>query len=406
MLFFVFSSLGADWWRFRGPDGSGVGDETGLPATWSEKENIVWRTKLPGPGTSCPIVVGKRIYLTCYTGYGVDRKKVGRMEDLERHLLCIDRAGGKILWSKEYEPTLPEHKYDANEGDYHGYASSTPASDGERLYVFFGKSGVYCFDLDGKKLWRADVGKNTDRWGSATSPVLYKDLVIINASVESGCLVALDKRTGNEVWRAKGISSAWNTPVLVKLPGGKAELVLNISPAVVGFDPEDGKELWRVTGFSGYVCPSVVAHKDVVYVLRSGVLAIKAGGSGDVTKTNVLWQTKGSSVVSSPVFHDGRLYWFGGETMNCVDAETGKEVYRERLSENGQYFASPMLADGKIYGVTRFGGAFVIAARPTFKELAHNRFADDKSRTNATPIASDGCLLLRTDEYLYCIGKR
>jgi len=138
ILFIAIPASGADWRQWRGPGGSGVSDEKGLPNTWSDKENIAWRTKLPGPGTSCPIVVGKRIYLTCYTGYGVDRKNIGHMADLERHVVCLDRANGQILWTKEFEPSLPESKYDDGEGDYHGYASSTPASDGKHLYVFFG----------------------------------------------------------------------------------------------------------------------------------------------------------------------------------------------------------------------------------------------------------------------------
>ena len=175
----------ADWLQFRGPGGLGVSDDQNLPLEWSATKNLVWTTPLPGPGTSSPIVVGKRVYLTCYTGYGVDAKNVGEMNDLKRHLLCIDRTNGKILWSKVFDPVLPEHKYDG-EGSYHGYAASTPASDGERLVVFFGKSGVYCFDLDGKQLWHQTVGKGQSGWGSGASPMLYKNMVIVNASVESG----------------------------------------------------------------------------------------------------------------------------------------------------------------------------------------------------------------------------
>lgn len=397
-------SLGADWPQFRGPGGSGTSGETGLPTTWSAKENIVWRTKLPGPGTSCPIVVGKRVYLTCYSGYGLEPGQ-GEMDDLMRHLVCLERGSGAILWTRDFKPALPESKYQAGNDSQHGYSSSTPASDGKRLYVFFGKSGLYCLDLDGKEIWRADAGTGTNGWGSSNSPVLYENLVIINASIESGSLVALDKNTGKEVWRAKGISASWNTPVLVAAPGG-TELVVNESSAVIGFEPASGKELWRVTGFSGYVCPSVVAHKDVIYVVRGEALAIRAGGRGDVTQSHVLWRVKGSSLVPSPVYHDGHLYWPTNNAAVCLDAATGKEVYRGRLSQGANFYASPLVADGKIYCVSRFTGTFVLGAEPTFKELAHNKFEDDDSRTNASPIVSDGCLLLRTDRYLYCIGKR
>jgi outer membrane protein assembly factor BamB len=349
-------------------------------------------------------VVGKRVYLTCYSGYGLEPGK-GEMDELMRHLVCIDRDKGAILWTKDFKPKLPESKYGphSNESE-HGYSSSTPASDGKRLYVFFGKSGVYGLDLDGKEIWHADVGTGTNGWGSSNSPVLYKDLVIVNACIESGSLVALDKSTGKEVWRAKNIRDSWNTPVLVAVPGGGTELVVNESKAVIGFDPADGKELWRVTGFNGYVCPSVVAHEGVVYVVRGEALAIKAGGRGDVSESHVLWRGKGRSTVPSPVYYDGRLYWAFG-SVHCIDAATGKEVYTKNFS-TGSFYASPIAADGKIYFVSRTGSTFVVAAGPTFKEIAHNKFADDDSRTNASPIVSDGCLLLRTDRYLACLGKK
>jgi outer membrane protein assembly factor BamB len=403
---------GADWMQFRGPGGAGTSADKGLPTTWSAKENIIWRTKLPGPGTSCPIVVGKRVYLTCYSGYGLE-PNTGDMANLMRHLVCIDRDTGAIVWTKDFKPLLPESKYDAGNNSQHGYSASTLASDGKHLFVFFGKSGVFCLDLDGKEIWNQSVGTNVHGWGSANSPVLYRGLVIINASVESGSLVALDKNTGKEVWRTKGISSSWNTPVLVDVPASDTELVLSENKAIIAFDPATGKELWRVSGFGGYVCPSVVAHKGIVYVVRTGsktdskegALAIKAGGRGDVTDSRVLWRAKGTSVVSSPVYYDGRLYWCAG-TVHCVDAETGKEVYDGRLSKNTSFYASPLAADGQLYCVSRFHGSFVVSANPPFKEIAYNKFEDDDSRTNASPIVSDGCLLMRTDGYLYCIGKK
>src|SRR5262249_2021132 len=153
----------------------------------------------------------------------------------------------KILWSKKFDPVLPEHAYQG-EGAYHGYSSSTPTSDGERLYVFFGKSGVYCFDLDGKQLWQVSVGKGINGWGSGASPLLYKNFLIVNASVESGVVVALDKKTGKEKWRAAGIQSAWNTPVLVKPPKGEVELVVSIQGRLLGLNPDTGKELWHAEG--------------------------------------------------------------------------------------------------------------------------------------------------------------
>jgi hypothetical protein len=412
MAMFAASLAGAaDWPQFRGPGGSGVGNAKGLPASWSSTDNIVWRTKLPGPGTSSPIVVGKRVYLTCYTGYGLEPGK-GDMGRLMRHLVCIDRAKGNILWTRDFKPVLPESKYGpgGNESQ-HGYASSTPACDGKHLYVFFGKSGVYCLDLDGNEIWHGSVGTGTDGWGSSNSPLLYKNLVIINASIESNSLVGLDKSTGKEVWRAKGIGASWNTPVLVDAPGGATEVVLSDNNAVIGFDPSNGKELWRVGGFGGYVCASVVADKGVVYVVRTGAksggsaLAIKAGGRGDVAESHVLWRANGSSLVSSPVYEAGRLYWVDG-IVHCLDAATGKDAVKpRRLPKAGRPYSSPLLADGKLYAMSIKGGGHVVDAA-TLEVLSHNTFADDTSRVNASPIVNEDHILLRTDQFLYCIGKK
>jgi outer membrane protein assembly factor BamB len=407
----VCSALAADWTEFRGPHGLGTSTEKNLPVQWTSEKNIVWRTPLPGPGTSSPVTAGKRIFLTSYSGYALDPDKAGNMEDLRRHLLCVDRDTGKVLWTKEFKPELPEHKYDQHESNYHGYCSSTPFLDGDRLYVSFGKSGLYCFDLDGKELWHASVGKGIHRWGSAASPVVYKDLVIVNASVESGSLLAFDKMTGKEIWKTPGINSAWNTPVLVTPASGEVELVVSIQDKLLGFNPETGKQLWSAEGIHRYVCPSVVAHEGVVYAIGGGStsLAVKAGGRGDVTKTHVVWRLAKGSNVPSPIYHEGHFYWVSdnGGVVHCQDAATGKIVYEERLKPaTGIIWASPVLADGKLYFVSQKKGTYVVAAKPKFELLEHNVFEDDGSRTNASLAVSNGQLLLRSDKYLYCIGKR
>lgn len=410
LAFACHSAPAADWTQFRGPGGLGIATERSLPVEWSSTKNIVWRTKLPGPGTSSPVTAGKRVFVTCYTGYALEAGKPGNMDDLKRHLVCVDRASGKILWTKQFDPVLPEHKY-VGEGTYHGYASSTPVIEGDRLYVFFGKSGVYCFDLDGKELWHASVGKGINGWGSGASPVLYKNMLIINASVESGSMIALDKMTGKELWKTPGISAAWNTPVLVTVPNGEPELVVSIYNRVLGLSPDTGKELWRAPGVERYVCPSVVAHNGVVYAIGGGYtsLAVKAGGRGDVAKTHALWLKKKGSNVSSPVYHEGHIYWASdsGGVVTCQKADTGDIVYQKRLEPpSGLIYSSPLLADGKLYYVSQKNGTYVVAASPEYKLLARNVFADDDSRTNASLAASDGQLLLRSDRYLYCLGEK
>jgi hypothetical protein len=412
VAFFVVSSavaIGAEWTQFRGPGGLGITPEKGLPVKWSAKENIAWRTELPGPGTSSPIVVGDRVYVTSYTGYGLEAGK-GEMSELRRHLLCVNRADGRILWTKVFDPQLPEHRYEG-EGAYHGYSSSTAASDGERLYVFFGKSGVFCFDLDGKEIWHTSVGTGINGWGSGNSPVLYKNMVIINASIESGSMVALDKMTGKELWKTGGISASWNTPVLVDVPQGERELVVSISGRIRSFNPETGADLWNADGIHRYVCPSVVAHAGVVYAIGGGhtSLAVRAGGRGDVTQSHGVWRENKGSNVSSPIYHDSHLYWASdsGGVIHCQEAATGKTVYQQRLEPgSGLIYASPILSEGKLYYVSQRNGTYVVAAKPSFELIAHNKFEDDDSRTNASPAVDGGQLLLRSDRFLYCIGKK
>src|SRR5688500_10840356 len=218
------------WMQFRGPGGQGVTTERGLPTTWSATDNIAWKTPLPGPGTSSPLLVGDKIYLTAYSGFNVPGQP-GDMADLNRHLVCLDRKSGKLLWKNDVAAELPEQE---RIRDDHGYASSTPASDGQRIYCFFGKSGVFAFDLAGKQLWQADVGSELHGWGSAASPVLHENLVLVNASVESSSLVALDKTSGKEVWRTHDVKESWNTPVLAKTSDGKTELLLAVMGQVLG----------------------------------------------------------------------------------------------------------------------------------------------------------------------------
>ena len=408
---FTFASaFGVDWRQFRGPNSQGVSSEKGLPVKWSDRENIAWKIKLPGPGASSPVTLGKLVFVTCYSGYGLDKKEPGKQEDLRRHVLCIERASGKVLWSKEFQPVLPEHDYSRNESDYHGYAASTPITDGERLYVFFGKSGVYCFDLDGKELWHTPVGKNTSGWGSGASPTLYKNLLLVNASVESQSIVALDRTTGKETWRTPKIGSAWGTPIVVKTPENKDELAVSAQGRVVGIDPENGKELWSAAGHKNYVVPSVVTNEGIVYAVGGGgtSLAVKAGGRGDVTETHVLWRKPKGSNASSPIYHAGNLYWASenGGVLTCQSAATGETTETRLMPASGRIWASPVLADGKLYFVSQFAGVYVVAAGPKLELLAHNVFADDKSRSNSSIAVSDGQLFLRNDQYLYCIGKR
>ncbi|MFN0198156.1 MAG: PQQ-binding-like beta-propeller repeat protein [Planctomycetaceae bacterium] len=378
----------------------------GLPVTWSESENITWKTPLPGAGASSPIVFDDRIYLTCYTGFFVPGEEGGSQDDLKRHLLAINRDDGKIIWNKAVPAKLPEESSIRD----HGFAANSAAADGERVYVFFGKTGVFAFDHDGNQLWQADVGDRTHGWGTSASPVLFDDLVYINASVESGSLIALDRKTGKEKWRTGGINESWNTPVIVTAESGRKELVAATQGSVQAFDPQTGDQLWMCkTDIGWYMVPGVVADKGIVYCLggRSGIaaLAVKAGGSGDVTESNRLWTTTKGANVPSPVVFDGHLYWpHESGIANCAKIEDGELVYQERLDRSDTIYASTLLADGKLYYLARNGRTFVVAAKTEFEQLGMNDL-NDGSIFNATPVPSGNRLLIRSDKFLYCIGQ-
>jgi outer membrane protein assembly factor BamB len=410
-------AMAADWPQFRGPSGLGVAPDKGLPVTWSDDSNLAWKTELPGPGSSSPIVVGNRVFLTCYSGYGLPGKPAGNRADLKRHLLCLDRKSGKRLWQRDVAAVQPEQAYDA-ELRLHGYATSTPVSDGKTVYVFFGMTGVLAFDLEGKKLWQTSVGEGKHSYGSAASPVLYKNLLIVNANIESKALVGLDRNTGKIIWRAPGLWASWSTPMLVQSPKGGAQVVVSEYKKVLGFAPDTGKELWHVNYRPPppYVCASLTAHEGVVYAFADTGVAIRTGGSGDVSGTHVLWRRASELSLTSPVWFEGYLYWLTGPVIRCIKADDGKRGDSKRLRPSVDLktavarpdacYASPVVADGKIYCVSRGQGVFVVEAHPKLRQLAHNVFRADTSTFNATPVVNDSQLLLRSDRYLYCIGTK
>ncbi len=397
------TALADDWPQFRGPGSQGISQAKNLPVTWSDTENLIWKTALPGSGSSSPIALGGKLYVTCYSGYGTDQGK-GALEDLALHVVCIDGRSGNIIWDKKIKPVLPESKSVRD----HGYAAATPATDGKHLYIFFGKSGVFKFDLEGKQIWQTSVGTKVHSWGCGTSPVLYKNLVIVNASVESGSLVAIGKESGEEAWRAEGMKSSWNTPHLVDAPGGKQELAVTVKGLILGFDPQTGEQLWKCEGIPDYICPSIVSHKGVLYALggrQSKTVAIRSGGRGDVSKSHKLWQADVGANVSSPVVHDGHLYWVSdrNKTAYCLSLADGSIKYSEDIDL--QPYASTLLADGRLYVVTRFDGTLVLAAKPKFEQLAHNKLSDE-TVFNASPMICNGNLILRSNKNLYSFGMK
>jgi outer membrane protein assembly factor BamB len=272
-------------------------------------------------------------------------------------------------------------------------------------------SGVFAFDHDGNEQWQTDVGSGTSGWGTAASPVLYEDVVLINASVESQSLLALDRQTGEEKWRAGGIKEAWNTPQIVNTADGDEELVVAIAGDVLAFNPDSGDTLWSCdTDIGWYMVPSPVAADGVVYYLggRSGTaaLAVRTGGRGDVTKTHRLWTSKKGSNVTSPILYNGHLYWMHEKlgVAYCANPETGDLVYEKRIDRAGQIYASALMGDGRLYYLNRRGRMFVVAAKPEFELLATNDLSDG-GQFNGSPAVAGNRILLRSDEYLYCLGE-
>jgi outer membrane protein assembly factor BamB len=439
----VRPATASDWPQVRGVHGSGVSaDATPIPTEWSDSKNLQWKVDLPGPGHSCPIVVGDRVFVTCWSGYGLSRTDLGKQEDLKRHLICINRKSGKIIWDRAVPAVLPEDTYRGMFAE-HGYTSHTPVSDGTYVFAFFGKSGVFAFDMAGNELWHKDVGSNRDGrgWGTASSLILYKDKVIVTASIESRTIYAFDKETGKEVWRqqADGLNSTWGTPILVDLPDGGTDLVIAVPYEIWGLNPENGKLRWFCEGAdSDSYCSSAVTQDGVVYLIEArgsgGAIAVRAGGKGDVTKTNVIWSTNDRGRISSPVLHNGKLYFVSGKVIKCLDAKTGERIYQARLTDSGkaaggenadsserrggfgrggrgggmggQDYSSPVVADNKLVYVSRSGEMFVVELGDEFKQLAVNRFEGDNTEFSATPAISDGQIFFRSNKSLYCVTEQ
>jgi len=416
LLAYLGVACADDWPQFRGPGGRGIG-ASAVPLAWSDTQNVRWKTALPGPGSSSPVVWGDNVFVTCYSGYGASGSPGGDPRQLIRQLVCVNRTDGAIRWQRSIAAELPEDAYEGFLTE-HGYASSTPATDGETVVAFFGKSGVIAFDVDGTERWRVEVGKESSnrRWGSAASPILVGGNVIVNASEESQSIRALDLGTGREAWRAEGaaLELSYGTPGVVTLADGSQEIVVAMPEEVWGLHPATGKLDWHAThGLTGNVSPSVVVDGDVVYVFggfrSAGSFAIRAGGKGDVTKSHILWTSRTSSYVATPLVHDGHLYWIDdrGQAF-CASSRDGTQVYRERVagmaSGGRPVYASPVLADGRIYVVSRWSGTFVLPAEPRYEILARNSFGSDDSDASGTPAIAAGCLFLRSGAFLYCVS--
>jgi outer membrane protein assembly factor BamB len=399
-LAFSGSTRGGDWPSFRGADGAGISNDDKVPTEWNEKKNVKWKVSLPGTGMSSPIVVGNRVFVTCWTSDG----------GIKRSLVCVDREKGKILWTKTV-PSAGNERGARGGFGFHGFASNTPISDGERVYVFFASSGLIAYDLEGKEVWKQSLGTGSNAmFGSASSPIIWKDFVIVTACNESASIRAFDRKSGKEAWKenAPSLSASYSTPSIMKNKDGEDELLVSVSDEIWGLNPSNGKLKWYLSArLSPAACTLLVSDGGVAYCAggdrRGSHLAFKVGGKDDVSRSNVIWSKSGGSYVSSPVLYKGHLYWADHQSgiAYCVDAKTGELIESKRLG--GGYYASMVVIKERLYAVSRTNGVFVLEANPKMKEIAHNKLGDS-SEFNGSPAVSNGQLFLRSDRYLYCIA--
>jgi outer membrane protein assembly factor BamB len=371
---------GADWPRWRGPDGAAVSDAAPLPLRWSATENVAWCTDLPGEGSSSPVVSGGAVFLAY-------AKRDGAVRGLAR----LDFRTGAIAWTREWDDPAPERTSAVT-----GHAAPTPATDGSRVVAFFGNAGVVCVGVDGAPLWRRGLGEFDSELGLASSPVIHGGAVVIVADHDgASSLLALDLANGAVRWetRRTGLGRSWSTPIVVE-----GRLIVSGQDGLRAYDPTDGRLLWRVEGPEGWVAPSPVSGDGLVYA-TSG----KDGPTIAATPEGRLaWrEERGGPYVSSPVFYRGHLYVFDESGRVTVRrGADGAVVHRARAG--GKFTSSPAAGDGKVYATDESGTTVVLRAGGGFEILAENRLGEE---TFASPAIAEGALLIRTGKRLRRIGR-
>lgn len=394
-----------NWTGFRGPGQHSRTSRT-LPQSWAMDQGLAWITGLPGRGASTPVVHGDQVFLTAYDGYGLTIEDAGDVADLRHHVLCLDSRSGLPLWQRSIpgnrlaQPMNPELAR-------HGFASSTPVTDGQRVYAFFGATGVFAFDRKGELLWQRNLGLGTNYFGSSASPLLFGDLLIVNASIESGAIYGLDRMSGAVVWWIPDVQECWSMPVIGSGPGGEPEMVVSSKHRVAGYDPRTGEELWHCRGIEDYVVSVPVIEQGVCYLSggkEKQTMAIRLGGRGDVESSHKLWEVrKIGSNVSSPVFHDGRLYIFHDSgIVQVIRAADGKLLNRHRTATRTRPYASPLLAGEHLLMPFHDAGIGVFRADEQCTELTTNHSGSDEPlMASVVPVGNR--FWFRSDRNLYCV---
>jgi outer membrane protein assembly factor BamB len=395
------TAVGDGWPRFRGPNGAGTATGQDIPVTWDEQRGMIWKVTLPGVGNSSPIVWGQRLFT-----------QAASRDGRQRMLLCLDVRDGKLLWTREF-PGVKAHTHPNNT-----LASATPASDGERVYAAFW-DGVNVFlvacDVDGKLLWRCDLGKFNSQHGAGASPVVYGDKVFyLDDQDGTAAMLALDARSGKIVWRTPrgAYRACYSSPLLVRR-GGAPELIVASTGGITGYDPDTGRANWNWTwDFDGMALRTtgspIFAHGMVFACSGDGggprhMVALRLKGAGSGTRAVLAWENKKAfPYVPTLLAHGEHLFLVNDKGIaGCYVARTGEHVWTHRLG--GSVASSPILVDDRIYIATDEGDVYVFAAAPRFQHLAKNALGE---RVVATPAVADNRLFIRGEEHLFCIGKR
>ena len=389
-------TLAGDWPAWRGVDGRGIADEPNLPTKFSSVDNVTWKAPLPAAGNSTPIIWKNRVFVTCSTDQGK-----------ARGLICFDRSNGKELWRR----TIPYSKKETAHRD-NPLCSGSPTTDGKLVYASLGSAGVVATDMNGNVIWQRDLGALAHVFGLATTPVLYKNLLLIHRGPgEPTHIVALNKATGKTVWDKKEFGKnhrlwgSWSTPVIYRA-GDHDEFALSMPGELKGYDPLTGNELWKCTGLGPSNYPDTAVGDGVLIGIsgfQKSMMAVRMGGKGDITKTHQVWHVqKTQQRIGSGVVRNGYLYVSNAPGIcECILVKTGKTIWKKRLG--GKLWGSVLLAGDRLYMSNIQGDVFVVAASPKYKFIAKNSMGE---QIKAAIAPSDGQLFIRTYKNLYCIGQR
>jgi len=420
------------WPQFRGPFANGINESADLPDTWDIQtgENIKWKVRIPGLGHSCPVIWEDKLFVaTAISGSGSDSLKVGLYGDIDEvgdrsvhqfKLFCFDKNTGELLWERLAYQGVPKTERHTKSS----HANPTPATNGRYIVAFFGSDGLYCYDFEGKQVWKKDFGKMnagpwTDpgvEWGFASSPIIHENRVILQCDfLGDGFIASLDLETGEELWRtARDEISTWSTPNFYK-QGGHRQVVVNGFEHMGGYDFDSGKELWRLGKGGDAPVPVPVFGHGLIYIhgshgRYSPIFAIRPEARGDITLEKdstsneyIVWSIKrGAAYMPTILIYGPYLYNLRmNGNLSCMDAKTGELIYRERLPEARGITASGIASGGKLYYATEQGDVYVIKAGPEFEVISKNPMDD---LIMATPAISGDMLYLRTQHYLVAVG--